>query len=63
MKLKQIGMVLAFIVAAGCSKQSDQQAAGADSSNQEDAISLRNVYAISLNGAAYLITEVQTLEK
>ena len=63
MKLKQIGMVLAFIVAAGCSKQSDQQAAGADSSNQEDAISLRNVYAISLNGAAYLITEVQNTGK
>ena len=52
MKLKQIGqigMLLAAVALSGCSKQAS--------------ISVSNIYAISLNGAAYLITEIENTGK
>jgi hypothetical protein len=62
-QLNQIGMLFALIILSACSKQSGQPTAGANSSNQDASISLRNVYAISLNGAGYLITELENTGK
>jgi hypothetical protein len=66
MRLKitgQIGMLVAAVALSGCSKQeaSKQEASTKQESSatQEASISVSNIYAISLNGAAYLITEVQ----
>jgi uncharacterized lipoprotein YajG len=62
-QLNQIGMLLALILFSGCSKQNGQPAAGVNSSTQDASVSLLNVYSISLNGAAYLMTELQNTGK
>ena len=48
-------MLFALIVLSACSKQDGQPEAAADFSTQGAAISLRNVYSMSL-GAAHLLT-------
>ena len=55
-------MLVAGITLSGCSKQeaSNKQEASA---TQEASISVSNIYAVPLNGAAYLITEVQNIGK
>ena len=62
-KLNQIGMLVALIALSACSKQSGQPTAETTPSSQDAAISLRNVYSISLNGAGYLITELENTGK
>ncbi len=55
-------MLVAAVALSGCSKQA-ASTAPEQPATQTGSISVGNIYAISLNGAAYLITEVQNTGK
>jgi hypothetical protein len=64
-QLNQIGMLVALAALSACSKQSGQSTSTVEATpqSQDAAISLRGVYSISLNGAAYLITDLENTGK
>ena len=56
-------MLLGLIALSACSKQKEPPPAEINSPTQNASISLRNIYSISLNGGAYVITELENTGK